>query len=133
MGYGMIIVNRIITPDGTTITSKNRHDYRCHTDANGFTYCVDGGRDYLRRTYDDNAPKAIEASLYSEDPHELIREAFTWGTYGKTGKDELKFVSLKDMDSDHIEAVIKTQSQLSMTLKNIFINELSYRQQQVNL
>tara|TARA_R110000868_G_scaffold142084_1_gene359185 strand:+ start:145 stop:540 length:396 start_codon:yes stop_codon:yes gene_type:complete len=127
MGYGMIIVNRIITPDGTVLTSKNRHDYRCHEDANGFTYCVDGGIDYLRRTYSDEAPKATEASVYSEDPHELIRETFTWGTYGKTGKDPLRHVALKDLEKEHIKAIIKTQSHITQEIKDVFVNELCYR------
>jgi len=32
-----------------------------------------------------------------------------WGTYGKDGKQPLKYIPLDDMDSGHIEAVLKTQ------------------------
>lgn len=44
-----IILNAIETPDGTVLISAHRHDYRSHTDANGTTYVVDGGTDYLKR------------------------------------------------------------------------------------
>lgn len=47
-----IIVNAICTPDGTVLLSANRHDYRTHVDANGKTYGVDGGAEYLRRIGD---------------------------------------------------------------------------------
>jgi hypothetical protein len=127
----MIIVNRIITPDGTTLTSFDRHDYRCHTDANGYTYCVDGGRDYLKRSLQAGAPKATEASVYSEDSHKVIREVFSWGTYGKTGKDPLKHIFLKDLESDHIKAIIKTQSHIAQEIKDVFVNELCYRNKNV--
>ncbi len=45
-----IILNAIMTPDGTVLVSKHVHDYRNHTDANGETYAVDGGSEYLKRS-----------------------------------------------------------------------------------
>lgn len=47
-----IIVNAIETPDGTVLLSAHRHDFRGHTDANGKFYAVDGGTDYLKRSFD---------------------------------------------------------------------------------
>ena len=44
-----LILNRIKTPDGTILTSYNRHDYVSYEDANGLEYMVDGGLEYLRR------------------------------------------------------------------------------------
>jgi len=49
-----IVVNAIECPDGTVILSANRHDYRSHTQADGRTYAVDGGHDYLKRSAPDN-------------------------------------------------------------------------------
>ena len=59
----MITKNAIKTPDGTIIESKHRHDFVCHKDKNGNTYCVDGGLDYLKRI---GPPDYTELSTDSE-------------------------------------------------------------------
>ncbi len=43
-----LIYNSIITPDGTVLVSRHRHDYNSHLDKNGLTYSIDGGTDYTR-------------------------------------------------------------------------------------
>ena len=58
-----IVLNAIETPDGTVLVSRHRHDYREHTDANGSTYAVDGGSDYLKRSGPRNY---AELSIYLE-------------------------------------------------------------------
>lgn len=40
-------------------------------------------------------------------------EILFWGTYGKDGKQELRYVLLKDMDSEHIEACLRTQKNMN--------------------
>ena len=121
-----IVANRIRTPDGTILESMHRHDYVTYTDANGKEYMVDGGLDYLRRNVHDDAPYQ-ELSVYADDPHELIREVFKWGTRGKDGNQPLKYVPLKDLTSDHIEAILETQAHISGHIQNIFLDELSFR------
>ena len=122
-----IVANRIRTPDGTILESMHRHDYVTYTDANGLEYMVDGGLDYLRRNVHDDAPYQ-ELSVYADDPHELIREVFKWGTRGKDGNQPLKYVPLKDLTSDHIEAILETQAHISGHIQNIFLDELSFRE-----
>ena len=119
-----IVANRIRTPDGTILESMHRHDYVTYTDANGKEYMVDGGLDYLRRIVHDDAP-AEELSVYSDAPHAVIREVFKWGTRGKDGKQPLKFVVLKDMTTDHIEAILETQN-LPSYMRKIFLDELDF-------
>jgi hypothetical protein len=50
---------------------------------------------------------------------------FKWGTRGKDGKQPLKFVVLKDMTTDHIEAILETQS-LPDYMRKIFLDELDF-------
>ena len=120
------LANRIRTPDGTILESMHRHDYVTYIDANGKEYMVDGGLDYLRRNIHDDAPYT-ELSVLSTDEHSVIRESFKWGTYGIDGKQPLKYLILKDMSWDHIEAILETQTQLRDHVRQVFVNELDYR------
>jgi hypothetical protein len=114
------LVNRWKCKDGTILQSKHRHDYVSHTDANGEFYFVDGGLEYIR-----HSGNMEPICLYSNDPHELIREAFYWGTR-KSGA--LVWVHPSEMQTEHIWAIIETQTQISSEVKELFKNELEYRQ-----
>jgi hypothetical protein len=119
-----LLLNRIKTPDGTILTSYNRHDYLTHKDAiTKEVLMVDGGNDYIRRhvgTYE-------ELSVYDDGSHITRRSALHWGTRGKDGKQPLVYKPIKDLDSDHIEAILRTQTQLSEFYKGVFKEELKYR------
>ena len=108
-----LIRNAIQTPDGTIIESHNRHDFVCHTDANGFRYCVDGGLDYCRYSFDANAPspKYLSKYLFKISNEEAVKIA-KWGTYGKTGKEPLKWIPIADMETDHINKVLNFSNPL---------------------
>lgn len=119
-----ILLNRIKTPDGTILTSYNRHDYVTHKDSiTKEVLMVDGGTDYLRR----NIGTYEELSVYDDGSHITRRSAVHWGTRGKDGKQPLVYKLLKDLDSDHIEAILKTQHQISEFYREIFKEELKYR------
>lgn len=127
----MILVNAIQTPDGTVIESRHRHDYVTHIDSiDGKEYMVDGGLDYLRRSVIGSGK---DLSVYSDDPHYKIRDRFTWGTYGINGDQLKKLVKLKDLDADHIDAILETQTQIEDHIRKIFVDELRYRMNQSNL
>ena len=121
-----IVSNRIRTPDGTILESMHRHDYVTYLDANGKEYMVDGGLEYLRRIVHDDAPYE-ELSVYDDAPYALIREVFKWGTRGKGGKQPLTYVPLKDLTTEHIEAILDTQTHIASHIRQIFINELNFR------
>lgn len=123
-----IVYNAIRTPDGTILESRHRHDYREYTDKNGYEYIVDGGRDYIRRGWSPDAPDYEELSLYSDDPHEKIRERVSWGTYGENGKQELDYILIKDMTSDHIKACLANIPSMAESYRAIMENELEYRE-----
>ena len=126
MEKARIVSNRILTPDGTILESMHRHDYVTYEDANGLEYMVDGGLDYLRRNVHDDAPY-IELSVYSDSPHDVIREVFKWGTRGKDGRKPLTYVPLKDLTTEHIEAILETQTHIQEFIRNIFLDELNFR------
>ena len=130
MSEPRIVSNRIRTPDGTILESIHRHDYKTYVDDNGLEYMVDGGLDYLRRNVHDDAPHE-EWSVYSNDPHDVIREVFKWGTRGKDGRQSLTYVPLKDLTVDHIQAILKTQDHIQQYIRNIFLDEMIFRTKNV--
>lgn len=67
-----IIYSAVVTPDGTLLESRHRHDYKEYVDANGETYMIDGGCDYVRSSVNKEPAKFIQ--LTEEDPIEVIRE-----------------------------------------------------------
>ncbi len=119
-----LVRNAIQTPDGTIIESLHTHDYVTYVDKNGEEYMVDGGLSYLRR----NITKTphIELSVYEDDVHEKIREGLHWGTYGKNGDQPLQYKALKDLDTDHIKALLDYPRHPSWRNKHL-INELKFR------
>ncbi|WP_146156707.1 hypothetical protein [Photobacterium swingsii] len=120
-----IVLNRIKTPDNTILISRHRHDYVTYVDKNGETYMVDGGTDELRRNV--NTEPFEELSIYSDAPHYEVRQGFFWGTRGKNGNQPVEFKPLKNLDTDHIEAIIQTQKNQPRWRIEIFKAELAFR------
>jgi hypothetical protein len=120
-----LVANRIRTPDGTILQSYNRHDYKTHHDKNGETYMVDGGLDYLRRSA--NNVSAEDLSVWSDDPHEMVREAMCWGTRGRDGKQPLTYKPLCELTTEHIEAILETQPMIWPAFRAAFERELKWR------
>lgn len=122
-----LIRNALQTPDGTILESRYRHDYQTYTDTvNGQTYMVDGGLDYCRRSAMNDA---IDLNVYIEDPHEKVRDALTWGTYGKDGKQPYSLVKLKCMSTDHIRACLENCSHtMYPQIQEAMKNELVFRE-----
>lgn len=127
-----IILNSIKCPDGTVLTSHHRHDFQSHTQKDGREYFVDGGTCYQRIGYSDNEYENI--SVYSDDPHEKIREVFGWTQYLDAEKKYLKTprkLLLKNMEDGHIQALVSFTSDPSKGypphLPIIFQNEIDFR------
>ena len=121
----LLVVNKWKCKDGTILNSRSRHDYVDHYDVNGEYYMVDGGLSYIRHT-GNMEPMCV----YSTDSHDKIRDNFEWGSYGKTGTEELHYILLKDLEDDHINAILRTQTRLLDHVKKIFQDEIEYRKQQ---
>jgi hypothetical protein len=126
-----IICNAIMTPDGTYLRSYNRHDYKEHLDkVSGEVYIVDGGNDYLRRSVNTTPAKPMD--VYLSDTFETIRRNFVWKSYGKNGEHipHGVYIYLFAMDTDHIHAILETQTQLKGSyVEKLFKQELAYRKE----
>jgi hypothetical protein len=120
-----LIYNAIRTPDGTLLVSRTRHDFKGHVDANGETYMVDGGTDYLRRNI--NKEPAEELSMYDTEPQITAGVAVTWGTYGNGGNQPLEWVSLRDMSWDHLINCITKVPAMSPKIKACMLREIEWR------
>jgi hypothetical protein len=126
-----IICNAIMTPDGTYLRSYNRHDYKEHLDkVSGEIYIVDGGNEYLRRSF--NTTPATFMDVYLSDPFETIRRNFVWKSYGKNGEHIPHgiYIYLCAMEDDHIHAILETQTHIKGTyVEDLMKEELAYRKE----
>jgi hypothetical protein len=111
---------------GEELISYFRHDYKicsCFNDT-----FVDGGLDY-RRFGGVDLELVVDSSIYSDDPFETVRQFLFRGSRGKSGKEELTYVLLKDMDTDWLENVIKYEEELRPNNKYLqfYKQELNFR------
>jgi len=100
------------------VVSRYQHNYvACSCGA----ISVDGGLYYLKRSGD-----CAETSLTSQNSFEEIRNNFEWGSRGVDGNEPLRYVKLKDMETNHIKAILrkslKTQN-LNQELRAVFLEE----------
>ena len=124
MSNRQILVNKIRCPDGTILESRHRHDYVIHHDVADNKYMVDGGLDYLRR----GGSGYTDLSFYYGDEHNLVREHFSWGSRGISGRDPLTYILLKDITESHLEALIEyTISSPVKEINMLFKDELVFR------
>lgn len=120
-----ILSNRMRTPDGTILESKHRHDYVTHLDANGNEYMLDGGLDYVRSSANGDEEFL---TICSDDPHEVLRDAVTWGIFGINGDEPLKYVTIADLDPYHLRAILDTQKKtMRPELVKVMQDEVEYR------
>ena len=120
----LLIRNALRTPDGTILQSRHRHDYVTHIDKNGKEYMLDGGLNYVRCSANGDEEHLV---VTTEDTQEVIREACDWGTYGINGDQPLSYITLCDMTTDHIEAVLKNVPSINTGIKIAMEQELEYR------
>jgi hypothetical protein len=118
-----LIRNAIQTPDGTILESKHRHDYRSHNDANGKTYVIDGGLDYVRATVHNDQ---ISLALYDTEPHSIQAQYLTWGSFGIRGDQPRRDIRIAEMETSHLETVLR-ECHPNPVLKNCMTKELETR------
>ncbi len=113
-----LLQNALYVPeDDVYLVSSHQHDFVTHSFKDGFHISVDGGREYARREGDmyklSDANRYVEYCLSDEDPIEVILDRLLWGSHGKDGKQPVTFRPIKDLELDHLKAIIATQDHLS--------------------
>lgn len=121
-----LIANRWVAPDGEVIQSRHRHDCVFYTCTKTMQQCmVDGGIEgYIRLS-----GPLKDACVYSDASHEKKREAFVWGSRGVDDKQPSVYNALKDLETNHVEAIIDTQTHLPDYIMQMFEDELIYRKE----
>ena len=121
---GKLLLNRWMTKDSTILTSRHKHDFQMHFDIVDQQYVfVDGGLDYSRIS-----GGMIDLCRYDVDEHhEDVSENYMWTSFGVNGDEPAKKQAVKDLDSKHIEAIIRTQVHLPEQVLNMFKRELNFR------
>ncbi len=125
-----IIFSAIETPDGTLISSNNRHDFKSHEDKlTGKTYSIDGGNDYQKISGD--IKDLTSYIIRSNDPISVIRCITGRAGYGPDGNGEYRACLLKDMSDDwltsSIDYVKEAQVEGCDIYADIYQRELDYR------
>jgi len=122
-----LLVNKIQCPDGTILESRHRHDYREYKQEDGRFYMIDGGLHYSRRCGKDY----IDLCVYTDDPHDKIREHFAWGrNYDKNGKKlpQTEYILLKDLEDDHVKTLCYyTLKGFPAKINKVFVDEWNIR------
>jgi hypothetical protein len=104
--------------------STHVHDYVSFT-SSGHECFIDGGTYYQRSTL---MPSTVsDWCLYDDSPRELVKERILWGTYGKEGKDPLKHVPLSKCETDHLQAILRTQSHIGPFVRDLICEILKDR------
>ena len=126
-----LLYNAIRCPDGTVIQSRHRHDYVEHTQADGSIYLVDGGLGYNSRYGGTNIELIELLQVYTDDPHEKIREVFEWGSYLDKEGNPLGvtiYRKLKDLEDGHVVALVKwTSDSYPTKINKVFVDEMRWR------
>lgn len=113
---------------GDVLISRHRHDYVMCTCDN--KTMLDGGTEYQRYGGVDLSLVDLSGTIYLTDGFEKCRTAPIWGSYGKTGDEPLKFMSVSEMETEHLEAVIKELGhRVEKWRLDLMLQELENREQ----
>lgn len=101
-----ILQNAVYVPELGYLRSAHRHDYITF-EAQGDEFMIDGGNEYLRRNFTSDVDLGfVDYTLTSESTLEEIYDRLLWGTYGKDGKQPLKWLPICELETDHLCAIL---------------------------
>ena len=108
--------------------STHVHDY-VGFEINGKSYFIDGGHDYLRRNYFSTIHGNVleDYALYDDDPIEEIKKKLLWGSRGKAGDEPLTYRPLRLLETDHLQAILRTQPNINTFTTTVIHSVLKER------
>lgn len=100
------------------LVSKFTHDFQTYVFKDKTSISVDGGASYIRRAgnLSDESVMWAEWSLDNKSFMRDLRNKLLWNTRGVSGREKPHYVPLIDCSSDHLNAILKTQSQINNTI-----------------
>jgi len=122
-----LLHNSIQCPDGTILVSRSRHNFVAHTQEDGRKYFTDGGLEYTRIGFSHN--DYIDLCIYTDQPHEEIREGFEWGRSFDKDMNRLpktEYIKLKDITDNHLEAILSFVIGEGK-IRKVFVDEKEFR------
>ena len=72
----------------------------------------------------------IDIRILTIEQIQFLKDVLIWGTYGLDGLQPLKVILLKDADTDHLEMILYTQSDISPIFRKVIHCILMERQQE---
>ncbi len=132
----MIIQNAIKIvenwPEISYLVSSHVHDFQTYIFKDGKFISVDGGRDYLKRYgnatyYLDGYPgRWTEWNLDDKDTFDTVKECLLWGSRGKTGREKLKHLLIKDLELGHLKDIIHYADKNNLKISKIHLKVIKY-------
>lgn len=118
----MIVYRALITPDGTILHSRHRHDFVGHDDKNGKFYAIDGGLDYCRLTAMDANCRIVE--IHDHENWEIVRQ-FAYRYNAPLNK----VTHLAKMSDEYLQKAIQyAQDNEQITSLMLLIREEKFRE-----
>lgn len=116
-----ILQNAIrVISDDKIYYSRNVHDFVPFHYGDGAEGFIDGGTEYFRTSFVKHNDIEL-LFLTTQDSLETRIDRALWGTYGKEGTPRhFRWVFLKDCETEHLQAILKTQPQV----KGVWIEEV---------
>lgn len=115
----MILQNAIQNLEtGEIIKSTHVHDFVVTSFKDNSYIAADGGTEYLRRVGNlkQKDVKWRELSLSDDYGFEAIKNMLVWGSRGKTSREKLKYLLIKELELGHLKDIIYTQAQIKGTI-----------------
>lgn len=122
------VINLAFTVEICGQTLSRNYGFSCVAEDDQGDLFVDLAPLYFRTSMSKEQQEFFKFKIITTDsPHEEVRQHYRWTSYGKLGNEPAKTLALMELDTDHIHAIIETQTHLPQSIVKVFENELKHR------